>query len=245
MEKHIFRLALAGYGTWSFEMPAILAQQLTGEDPERLKTPLKARELRVAEKGFNFVIEGEEGRPDLEMIYEPVGFPLFLEEMSQLGISNEAILAYGSKTAGAHKLNVVFRDWCDAKIATDFESAIKANKLTFEEARDIRKQAFDVPRFAAFFKERWLSGTMPKARKGKRRAYSQNVRELYALASRIYRQTPGISFEAACFEATAKRPDLIPAGWSKEPDDNLKREAARYWDKSPYSLLSYRQDRDG
>lgn len=66
----------------------------------------------------------------------------------------------------------------------------------------------------------------------------------WAVIERIYRETPGLSWESACYSATEQRPDFVPPSWRADPDGNLKREAARYWDKSRYSQLSYRQNRD-
>ena len=110
--------------------------------------------------------------------------------------------------------------------------------------REIRKEVFDVPRFQRFLSKSFAGGDLPKRGKGKRRKHNQAVEDLYALACRIYKETPGISWEGACFTATETRPDLIPDSWKADPDGNLKREAARYWDDSIYTQREYRLSRD-
>jgi len=138
----------------------------------------------------------------------------------------------------------MFYDWCNAKQAEVFEREIRAGNMTFEEAREARPEVFDVPAFQSFHAQLFRANQLPKGKKGKRAKYRREVEELYAMASRIYRETPGLSWEAACDSATEQRPDLVPPNWRADPGGNLKREAARYWDKSKYSQLSYRQRRD-
>ncbi|PIA68467.1 hypothetical protein CDR19_21105 [Ectopseudomonas toyotomiensis] len=223
-------------------MPSTLASQLTDGDEARLKKPIDALEVSITAEGFLFVTADDLGNPKLELKYEPAHFDRFLSELSTASIPREAI--FRLDTAGASTILRLFYSWLNTKQAAVFEEDIRAGKMTFEEARDIRKEVFDVPSFARFFQDSWLTGDMPKGKKGKRRSYSENIEALYALACRIYHETPRMSFEEACYSATEQRPDLVPPSWSKDPDGNLKREATRYWDKSRYSQKNYRERRD-
>ncbi|WP_339846834.1 hypothetical protein [uncultured Halopseudomonas sp.] len=229
-------------GLYTFGMPTALASQLVDDDESRLASPISVKEMRVIPDGFLFVIDPNSGPPFYELKYEPEDFAEFLKELGQSGVSRSALLSLD--TVGASSIFKTFYEWMNHKLAELFERDIKAGKLTFEEARELRKEVFDIPAFADFFKASWLAGDMPKGKKGKRRSFNRNVEELYAFASRIYRENQGKSWEDACGDAIEQNPGLVPAGWAADPEGNLKREAARYWDKSEYSQLSYRKARD-
>lgn len=217
-------------------LPAVLAKRVVNDDEKQLEHPITVLEVSVTNTGFNFATA-------MGVIhYEPEHFDDFTKDLGKAGVAHSSLLKLD--TTGAAKILRAFYSWLNHKLAEEFERDIKAGTLTFEEARNIRKDVFDVPQFEHFFVQSFKAGNMPTAKKGKRRAYSSNVEELYALACRIYHETPRLSFESACFAATEQRSDLVPPKWCADPDGNLKREAARHWDKSPYSQLSYRQSRD-
>jgi hypothetical protein len=223
-------------------MPSTLASRITDGDEARLKKPIDVLEMSVTADGFLFVTADDLGNPKFDLLYEPTHFSSFLSELSAASIKREAVLQLD--TTGASAVLCLFNSWLNTKQAEVFEQDIRAGKMTFEEARDIRKEVFDVPSFARFFQNSWLADDMPKGKKGKRRCYSEDLEALYALACRIYHETPGTSFEEACYAATEQRPDLVPLSWKNDPDGNLKREATRYWDKSQYSQKNYREGRD-
>jgi hypothetical protein len=227
---------------FSFPMPDALANQITNGDVARLRKPIDVLTMEVVEDGFVFVLANEEGKPENEVKYQPEHFGEYLQEIAKAGIPTETILSLG--TTGAAGMLQTFFSWLNHKLAAEFERDIRSGKLTFDEARKIRKEVFDVPSFGRFFAQSFKNGDMPKGKRGKRTKYRREVEELYALACRTYRETAGLSWEAACFSATEQRPDLVPSSWCTDPDGNLRREAARYWDKSMYSQLSYRQSRD-
>ena len=223
-------------------MPTTLASQITDGDEERLKEPIDILEMSVCTDGFSFITADDLNNPKLELKYEPEHFARFLGDLSAASMPPSAVL--NLNTAGACKILILFYNWLNEQQAAAFEQDIESGKLTFEEARDIRPEVFDVPAFQRFHAQRFKNGSMPKGRKGKRTTFRPEVEALYALACRIYRESPGLSWEYACYSATEARPDLVPQTWRSDPDGNLKREAARYWDKSLYSQLSYRQRRD-
>jgi len=230
--QHLFTLA----------MPSTLANRITDGDEARLLDPIDVLEMSITAKGFLFVTADDLGNPKLELLYEPTHFSRFLSELSAASMQREMI--FRLNTTGASTILRLFNSWLNTKQADVFEEEIRAGKMTFEDARDTRKEVFDVPSFARFFQNSWLAGDMPKGKKGKRRSYSEDIEALYALACRIYHESPRISFEEACYAATEQRPDLVPLSWNKDPDGNLKREATRYWDKSRYSQKGYRERRD-
>jgi hypothetical protein len=231
-----------GDDLYTLEMPDTLANQITRGDEKRLRQPVNLFGMSITDDGCRFVTTNDAGEPAHELKYAPERFDDFIQSMDAAGAQRTAILKLG--TSGARQMLRTFYSWLNHKQAEEFERGISAGELTFDEARTIRKEAFDVPQFAQFFAQSFKSGNMPTAKKGKRRTYSRSVEELYALACRIYRETPGLSFESACSAATEQRADLVPSGWVLDPDGNLKREAARYWDKSQYSQKSYRERRD-
>lgn len=231
-----------GQHLFTLGMPFTLASRITDGDETRLLEPIDVLGMSVNAKGFLFITADDKGDPKLELIYEPAIFSRFLSELNDLSIQHEAL--FNLDTAGTIAVFCLFYSWMNTKQAAVFEEDIRAGNLTFEEAREIRKEVFDVPRFAQFFQKSWLANDMPKGKKGKRRNHSEQVEALYALACRIYRETPSISFEDACYAATEQRPELVPLTWRKDPDGNLKREATRYWDKSQYSQKDYRERRD-
>lgn len=223
-------------------VPSTLATAITDGDESRLQEPINVLEMSVTDEGFLFVTADDLGNPKLELKYDPMHFGKFISELNVASISREAIFRLNS--TGASNILFLFYSWLNNNQAAVFERDIRARKMTFEAARELRVEVFDVPTFARFFHKSWLSGDMPKAKKGKRRKHSPEVEGLYALACRIYYETPRLSFEEACYTATQQRPDLVPSRWSKDPDGNLKRVAARYWDQSRYSQKSYRERRD-
>jgi hypothetical protein len=227
---------------YTFRMPSVLARQLVDDDESRLTSPINVKEMRVIADGFLFVINPNSSQPPYEVKYKPEDFEEFLKELDQSGAPISALLSLDM--VGASNLFRAFYKWMNYKLAELFERDIKAGKLTFEEARELRKEVFDIPAFSDFFKASWLADDMPKGKKGKRRSFNRNIEELYATASRIYRENPGKSWEDACGDAIEQNPALVPARWAADPEGNLKREAARYWDKSEYSQLSYRKARD-
>lgn len=249
MEIRGIRLRLPSGSILTLGMPSALAKQVTGEDEERLERPIDVLEMRVEESRFWFALADDAGKPEYEFVYEPlphdaVGKPFdaFLAELAKAGITRPALQKLN--TTGAEKVLNMFFAWCNAKQAEVFEREIRAGNMTFEDARESRPEVFDVPEFQSFHAQMFKADKLPKGKKGKRTKYRREVEELYALASRIYRETPGLSWESACYSATEQRPDFVPPSWRADPDGNLKREAARYWDKSRYSQLSYRQNRD-
>jgi hypothetical protein len=233
LRPHLFKLG----------MPSTLANQITGGDEGRLQEPIDILEMSVSTDGFHFVTADDLGNSKWELKYEPAHFPRFLADLCAASMPPAAV--FNLNTAGSCKILVLFFNWLNEQQAAVFEQDIESGKLTFEEARDIRPEVFDVPTFQRFHAQRFKVGNMPKGKKGKRVKYRPEVEALYALACRIYREDTALSWEDACYSATEARPDLVPQSWHSDPDGNLKREAARYWDKSPYSQLSYRQRRDG
>lgn len=225
-------------------MPYTLASRICNCDETRLQRPFDAIEVSVIEKGFQFVLAIDDGQPPRKINYAPDHFDHFIDDTcKRTGMSRAAISGLNSNDAAT--LLRAFSDWLNHKQAEEFEREIRAGNLTFEEARKFRKEVFDVPSFKDFFAHSFKTDTMPKGKQGKRPKYRRNVEELYGLASRIYRESPGISWEEACYLAPEQRPDLIPENWDTDSaGDTLKREAARYWDKSQYSQLSYRESRD-
>ena len=241
MHKRGFTLRL-GNGLYTFGMPDALASQITDGDEKRLSQPIDVLQMSITHDGFLFVTANSAGKARYDLKYEPGHFKDFIQSLNKAGVPLAAILKLD--TTGATQILRAFYNWLNHKQADEFERYIKAGELTFEEVRNIRKEVFDVPKFERFFTQSFKDGNMPTAKKGKRRTYSRAVEELYALACRIYRETSGLSFESACYAATVQRADLVPSTWQTDPEGNLKRDAARYWDKSPYSQLSYRMSRD-
>lgn len=230
---------------YSFGIPDALAAQITDDDPRRLRTPIDALSLSVDEEGFTFILADDAtGEPKTELKYEPNRFKDFLVDIGIGQVGQQIANLSKLDPVASQQLLSVFFKWLNYKQSKVFESEIEAGVLTFEEAREIRPEVFDVPSFQRFHAEMFKQNQMPKRRKGKRAKYRREVEELYALACRIYRESTDLSWESACYAATERRPDLVPDTWRNDPDGNLKREAARYWDKSPYTQLSYRQQRD-
>ncbi|MCC6076041.1 hypothetical protein ACFPTX_16070 [Pseudomonas sp. GCM10022188] len=192
--------------------------------------------------GFRFLFADDSGELTGWISHYPERFGDFLDHMEAHGIPRA--VALDSDTARATLGVRLFSDWLTNEKAIEFERDIRAGLLTFEDARRVHPGVFKAPAFQRFFALAFAAGKLPRGKPGKRRIHNPKVEALYALACRIYRETPGLSFEAACADATEQRPDLVPDTWREEPGRNLLREATRYWDKSPYSQLSYRQSRD-
>ena len=215
-----------------FPMPDTLP---SGELP---KHPLPVSDAFITENGFSFVIPSIGGW----IRYLPELFERWLEHMGRLGVTRDVLFAADLiATSGAVQR---FKEWLQAEAASEFERDIRAELLTFDEARDICPDAFKVPSFQRFLSESFAAKQMPRQKKGKRPTFCPLERDLYALACRIYKENLDSSWEGACYAATMQRPDLVPEKWRKDPDGNLKRAAARKWDKSNYSQLSYRLSRD-
>lgn len=221
--------------TARFPIPATLTAGILPEHP------LPVLDARIGEDGFRFLV-GESQAPLGWLRYNPERFADFLDDWEMNGTPRAAIFAsdLALSTYGLRQYN----EWADRQTAAAFIHDIQAGHLTFEEAKKIRPTAFNVPELQKFLAQSFATDQMPRRRPGKRRKPRPEVVELYALACRIYRESPGMSWEYACHLSTAQRPDLVPPEWQKDPDGNLKREAARYLDKSPYSQLSYRESRD-
>lgn len=242
MSARGFTLRL-GSDTYTFGMPNTLATRITGGDEDRLNAPIDVLVLSIVEDGFLFVTANDEGKPAHEVKYAPQCFPEFKEHMRTLSTGVwPAVLKL--ETTGAKAILKLFYQWMNDQFAELAMARIEDGALTFEDVREARREVFKVPAFQRFVAEKYAADDMPKRGIGKRRKHNQAVEDLYALACRVYRETPGLSFEAACYMATEYRPDLVPPTWKADPDGNLKRDAARYWDGSCYSQLSYRMVRD-
>lgn len=202
---------------------------------------LVVTDASIESDGFRFIV-GELDAPLGWLRYVPERFSDFLDYMEKNGIPRAVIFA--SDFERTRRGLRIFRDWLTKECTAEFERDIRAGHLTFEEVREIQPLVFDVPAFQRFHAQLFKAHCLPKGRKGKRTKYRPKVEELYALACRIYRETPGLSWESACYSATERRPDLVPKSWLADAGGNLKRDAARYWDKSRYSQLSFRQSRD-
>ncbi|WP_147310751.1 hypothetical protein [Pseudomonas citronellolis] len=242
MNQRGFTLRLFGH-RYSFGMPNTLADQITGGDRERLQEPIDVLELSVVEDGFLFVTANDAGEPAYELKYEPSDFPGFRQCIQTIAPWAWAATLKLDTPAAAAILHL-FYHWINYKFAEIAEKLILKGEMTFEDVREIRSEAFQVPRFQRFFSESFVAESLPKRTKGKRRKHNPAIEDLYALACRIYKESPNLSWEAACFEATNRRADLVPASWRHDPEGNLKREAARYWDGSRYSQKDYRERRD-
>ncbi|GAC1034393.1 hypothetical protein thsps21_52220 [Pseudomonas sp. No.21] len=242
MSNRGFTLRILGH-RYFFGMPNTLADQITGGIAERLQTPIDVLEISVEEDGFLFLTADDAGKPKYELKYEPKEFPGFKLQIQTMSPSFWAT-TLKLDTQASLKILHLFYHWLNHKFAESAEESIIKGELTFEDVREIRSEAFQVPSFQRFFSESFAAGNLPKRTKGKRRKHNSDIEDLYALACRIYRETPQLSWEVACFEATVRRADLVPASWRKDPEGNLKREAARYWDDSRYSQKSYRENRD-
>lgn len=236
-------LRLSGVVTHTVTLPQTLAEGLA--DAERLARPFNVSRVRVIPQGFLFTLapDGDSPRdfPGGELRDVREDFPAFLRAMEEVGLPPARALQFEGEPAIG--LLVSLGRWLDHQAAADFERDIRAGAITFEEARDIRPAVFDVPHFQAFLAQCFKSNSMPKGRKGKRFTYSANVENLYALACRLYSDDPKLSLESACWAATEQRPDLVPPTWQAAPDETLKREALRIWDKSRWSQLGLRQRR--
>lgn len=232
-----------GSDLYTLEMPNTLASQITNGDEDRLSTPIDVLSLSIADDGFIFVTTNDWGGPRYDVKYAPHCFPEFKKHLqTALPVVWPAVL--NLKTAGAAAILRLFYQWMNDQFSELAIARIEDGTLTFEDVREVRKEVFKVPTFQQFVAEKYAADDMPTRGTGKRRKHNQAVEDLYALACRIYRETPDLSFEAACYMATEQRPDLVPPTWKADPDGNLKREAARYWDGSRYSQLSYRMARD-
>ncbi|SDU04742.1 hypothetical protein SAMN05216296_1471 [Pseudomonas pohangensis] len=232
-------------------LPFTLASRICNDDEQRLQRPFDAIEVSVIEKGFQFVLAIDDGQPSPKIIYAPDHFDHFIADTCELEGTTRAAI-YGLNSSDAATLLRAFSDWLNHKQAEEFEREIKAGNLTFDEARKIRKEVFDVPSFKDFFAHSFKTDTMPKGKPGKRTVHRQNVIELYALACRIYVENPGIRWSSyykkgtACHEAVKLRPDLVPRNWGGDDiskGDRLRREAERTLDKGPHSQLTYRKSR--
>ncbi|MNZ95180.1 hypothetical protein D3C78_1143140 [compost metagenome] len=235
-------LRIRGLGTVDISIPETLTRgMIEGVDEHRTRQPFDVQDMRILEDGFYFLVDIDDDCPSGYFRISLEKFSHFLEDLERCGMKRDKVLTLeGAKAAVFVPL---YRRWITEQFASECERAIRSGELTFEEARKIRKEVFDVPWVRKFFAECFKSGNMPQGKKGKRTKHRREVEELYALACRIYRENPDHSWEAACYLATEQRPGLVPASWETDPDGNLKREAARYWDKSPYSQLSFRQSR--
>lgn len=232
-----------GSDLYTFGVPNTLASRITNGDEERLNAPIDVLELSIVEDGFIFVTANDENAPGHEIKYVPHCFGDFKKHLQTISLEAwPAVLKL--ETAGAAAILRLFYQWMNDKFAELAMAQIEGGELAFEDVREARKEVFKVPAFQRFVAEKYAADDMPKRSQGKRRKHVQAVEDLYALACRIYRETPSLSFEAACYMATEQRPDLVPPTWKTDPDGNLKRDAARYWDSSPYSQLSYRIERD-
>ncbi|SFJ07912.1 hypothetical protein SAMN05216206_3459 [Pseudomonas guineae] len=220
--------------------PYTLASQLSDGCEERLLRPFNALRTSAKEDGFAFCLAGDSGERVRQLTYKPDHYSAFLCDQGVLGCD-----ALSLDSEAAADLLLAFGEWLNSKQAEEFERDILAGDMTFEEARAISPKAFNMPRLQKLLVERFKTDSMPKGRPGKRTKYRREVEELYGLACRIYRETPGISWEEACDESTSKRPELVPATWIKDPGGSLEKQACRYWDKSNYSQKTYRDSRDG
>lgn len=219
-------------GLFRFSAPDTLP---SGDLP---KHPLLVTDGFIAEGGFSLSSPSAGGW----FTYLPDHFERWLDYMDRFGVSRSVLFAADFlKSAVALGL---FKRWALTETANEFERDIRAGSLTFEEARDICPDVFKVASFQQFHSLRYAAYQMPQRKKGKRPRYCPREEALYALACRIYKENHDSSWEGACYAATVQRPDLVPEKWRKDPDGNLKRAAARKWDKSVYSQLSYRQSRD-
>jgi hypothetical protein len=220
-------------------IPYTLASRVSDGCEERLLRSFDALETRVIEDGFVFRLASDTGGPAKLLTCRPEHFNTFLAEE---GMINSDLLNLDSD--GAASILLAFCKWGYKKQAEEFERDIMAGELTFEEVRTISPEAFNSPNLQKLLASRFKTDTMPKSRRGKRFKYRQAVHELYALACRVYRETPGLSFENACGDACDARPELVPGAWINDPGGNLKREAFRHWDVSTHSQKSYREFRD-
>lgn len=237
-----FKLQLPEGSFLHFFMPSVLVSDLTNGDEEKLRQPLKVHDVRIMENGFQFIFDKNEKLSVAFIRHKPEFFDEYLSLLVAQGVPLSLIL--DSNTVRATRGVILYCNWKTHRIAAKLEREIRAGMRTFEEVRTTHNEVFMVPSFQKFFTECFMTDTMPKAKKGKRRTHDPYIEALYALACRIYRETLRLSFEKACEAAVEQRPDLVPLSWREDPVGNLKREATRYWDKSAYSQLSLRQSRD-
>lgn len=242
MAKRV-QFRMLGLGTACCTFPdTLLSGQF--EDDSRFDRPFNVIGVRIFSEGIIFEVTEDDGTPLWPLRVPIFRFPAFLNDMTRLGLIENIETLHTIPHAEAMKFIPRFQNWLTIVLAQQFELEIKAGNMTFEEARKFRKDVFSVPSFRCHYEECFASGKMPKGKKGKRRIHSPNIENLYALANRIHKEDPTLSFEAACWDAVEQRPDLVPDSWKIDPGGNLKREASRFWDKSPYSQLTFRQNRD-
>ncbi len=242
MKHHGFTLRMPGGSIAAVRMPFELAKALTKGNVERLQQPIDVEAMHADMVGFWLFLA-----PAIDVVsqcvyrYMPEHFPQFIADQIKAGATQAQLQTKDTQQALA--ILAKFDDWSAIKQAEVFERDILAGKITFADAKEINPKAFRVPSFQAMLAQHYFSG-MPAGKKGKRKTHSPTVLELYAVACRIYRENPEISFETACMDAVEQRPDLVPVSWRNDPAGNLKRESIRTWDKSIHSQKSWREDRD-
>ncbi|MCY1388547.1 hypothetical protein D3C87_806910 [compost metagenome] len=222
--------------TATFHAAKTLASAVSEGNEERLSSPFDVLAAEVNANGFVMVIGLEPGRPDYGKCFRycPNGFQEFLLIWEKTGVTRQQI--FDLDTDGTAKLLCAFIEWADERNADNFIRDIRAGLLTVNDARKIRPDVFNRPRFADF-----IAGDLPPGKRGKRAAHRPDEFELYALACKFYRESTVLSLLAACDKAITQRPDLVPDSWdADEAPETLKRRVANYWDKSIYTHYCYR-----
>lgn len=235
-------IRVPGIGMLHLPLPDTLLLGVFVHDDRRAERPFDALDVMIFPSGFIFELGDDDGTPLGYLRHTLNDFPDFLADLDKIGLNRSAI--FSLPTAAAKHFIQLFDRWLTLEFAHRFVRDIRAGKMTFEDARNIRKEAFTVPFFQHFHAQSFASGNMPKVKKVRARRHDKKVEALYALSCRIYRETPKLSYERACEFAIEQRPDLVPPTWQEDPVATLKREAARYWDKSRYSQQTFRQNRD-
>ncbi|MBN7117568.1 hypothetical protein ACP87_07235 [Pseudomonas oleovorans] len=176
-------------------------------------------------------VTGQPTTPLGEVHYPCVGFSEWLATLSD-GLPRQ------QATTGTGRLALAcferFQSWAKPERARQAIELVEAGHATFESLREDLPEVFEVQAFKDYLAGRMATGSMPKARRGKRRNIVQLAakRELYVLACRIEREEQPITWIAACAAACARRPDLVPKTWIESPADTLRREADSYFNKT-------------
>lgn len=212
------------------------------EDALFFQRPLRVVYSAVTDFGYLFVFKNPYAPTELGVaLMHLEGFYQFMHSVPSDGMTREKLLSM--KNEELPYVDARFQGWIAHQYEQQFLPLISAGNMTFEQAYAVCPLLKNRPQFQKIVEQCRTSGSVPKAKRGKRLIARPAIKSLYDYACRCYVDSPGLNLDDAYHQAVVDYPDLVPDTWRMDPAGTLKRYAHRWFDKTKDSQLTYRQSR--
>lgn len=193
-------------------------------------TEILASELSICEEGARFIIDPLTGREGMNCL---VGFSGFLDILVARGASKARLLALRDQDAA--NLLTVYARHHQLEIVRIVQGELQCGKTSLDALRERNPAILDIPQIKQLVGELTIAGKLPKNKK--RSALRKEEFELQALVAFKRQKDQSLSLENACAAACEERPEWVPVSWGENPEQNLQRQIARVWKKTPWGTF--------